>query len=186
MDNDLGGNSIFICKKCGHIHYASSGSLEEKCPNDFSSMEKIDYNLHEYIYWSTPHYYIDGIYGQEERNPNQAEAEALAFNNWFFDNYILPFGEFDPSTPEGASRLYDLGRISEEEYNQRAGYKYARMARESQRIEEAKNVPKCPTCGSTKVHRITALNRGASVAMWGLFSGKIGKNYECENCKARW
>ena len=51
---------------------------------------------------------------------------------------------------------------------------------------EPKPVPKCPTCGSTDVHRISALNRGASVAMWGLFSGKIGKNYECENCKARW
>ena len=51
---------------------------------------------------------------------------------------------------------------------------------------EPKPVPKCPTCGSTDVHRISTLNRGASVAMWGLFSGKIGKNYECENCKARW
>lgn len=48
------------------------------------------------------------------------------------------------------------------------------------------NVPKCPTCGSTNVRHISALNRAASVGIFGIFSGKIGKNYECLNCKAKW
>ncbi len=49
-----------------------------------------------------------------------------------------------------------------------------------------KNVPKCPTCGSTNIKRITTLNRAVSVGTLGLLSGKIGKNYECLNCKAKW
>ncbi len=48
------------------------------------------------------------------------------------------------------------------------------------------NIPKCPTCGSTNIKRISALNRAVSIGMLGVFSGKIGKNYECLNCKAKW
>lgn len=48
------------------------------------------------------------------------------------------------------------------------------------------NKPKCPTCGSTNVKHISTLNRAVSIGVFGLFSSKIGKNYECLNCKAKW
>ena len=48
------------------------------------------------------------------------------------------------------------------------------------------NIPKCPTCGSTNVRHISTLNRAVSIGVFGLFSSKIGKNYECLNCKAKW
>lgn len=51
---------------------------------------------------------------------------------------------------------------------------------------QQKNVPKCPTCGSTNIKRITTLNRAVSIGTLGLLSGKIGKNYECLDCKAKW
>ena len=46
------------------------------------------------------------------------------------------------------------------------------------------NIPKCPICGSTDLKKLTALDRGASAFMWGLGSNKIGKTYQCKNCKA--
>lgn len=48
------------------------------------------------------------------------------------------------------------------------------------------NIPKCPTCGSTNIKRISTANRAVSIGLFGLLSGKIGKNYECRNCKAKW
>lgn len=62
------------------------------------------------------------------------------------------------------------------------------FAREVGFVEQPtpKNVPKCPTCGSTNVRRISTLDRAVSVGILGIFSGKIGKNYECLNCKAKW
>ena len=48
------------------------------------------------------------------------------------------------------------------------------------------NIPTCPTCGSTNVRHITTKNRAVSIGVFGLFSSKIGKNYECLNCKAKW
>ena len=52
--------------------------------------------------------------------------------------------------------------------------------------EKQSNTPKCPTCGSTNVKHISTLNRAVSIGVFGLFSSKIGKNYECLNCKAKW
>ena len=52
--------------------------------------------------------------------------------------------------------------------------------------EQNDNKPKCPTCGSTNIRKISTLNRAVSIGTLGLLSGKIGKNYECLNCKAKW
>ena len=48
------------------------------------------------------------------------------------------------------------------------------------------NIPTCPTCGSTNVRPISTLNRAVSIGVFGLFSSKIGKNYECLDCKSKW
>ena len=48
------------------------------------------------------------------------------------------------------------------------------------------NIPKCPTCGSTKVHPISAGKKAIGFAMVGIFSKNFGKSYECDDCKYRW
>lgn len=45
---------------------------------------------------------------------------------------------------------------------------------------------KCPICGSDTVEKITTMDRSVSVAMVGLASGKIGKQYKCKKCKHMW
>lgn len=45
---------------------------------------------------------------------------------------------------------------------------------------------KCPECGSKNVLKISTINRATSVAMVGVASSKIGKQYECKNCKHKW
>ena len=55
-----------------------------------------------------------------------------------------------------------------------------------EKVQREQNIPKCPTCGSTNVKHISTLNRAVSIGVFGLFSSKIGKNYECLNCKAKW
>lgn len=48
------------------------------------------------------------------------------------------------------------------------------------------NVPKCPTCGSTKIRKISGTKRAASILSFGILSNNIGKTYECLNCKYKW
>lgn len=49
-----------------------------------------------------------------------------------------------------------------------------------------KHIPKCPTCQSTNIQKINGLERGVSVAAWGLFSKKINKSFKCKNCGYTW
>lgn len=51
---------------------------------------------------------------------------------------------------------------------------------------EKQNQPHCPHCHSTNIKSISVLNRGASIAMWGLFSKKLNKSFECMDCKYTW
>lgn len=51
---------------------------------------------------------------------------------------------------------------------------------------QALSHPKCPNCGSTNTKQISNVNRAASVAMWGLASSKIGKQYQCNRCNHKW
>ena len=48
------------------------------------------------------------------------------------------------------------------------------------------NIPRCPTRHSTKIKKIGAFERMASVGFWGPFSKKINKTFKCENCGYTW
>ena len=50
--------------------------------------------------------------------------------------------------------------------------------------DKDQHIPKCPICGSTNLKKLSALDRGTSVFMLGLGSNKIGKTYQCKNCKS--
>lgn len=52
--------------------------------------------------------------------------------------------------------------------------------------QQAIKHPKCPNCGSNNTQRISTANRATSIAMTGLASSKIGKQYECKKCKHKW
>lgn len=59
------------------------------------------------------------------------------------------------------------------------------IAEKQEKERLANNVP-CPVCKSRDTYRISTLNRATSVAVFGLASGKIGKQYKCNNCGHLW
>ena len=48
--------------------------------------------------------------------------------------------------------------------------------------QEWLNKPKCPTCNSTNIKKISGLSKAGSVAMFGIFSQKVKKQWHCNNC----
>ena len=42
----------------------------------------------------------------------------------------------------------------------------------------------CPYCGSSDTKKITAVGRMASFSVFGIFSGKLGKQWHCNKCKS--
>ena len=59
---------------------------------------------------------------------------------------------------------------------------------EKQSKEKSKqtNIPKCPTCGSTNIKKISGTKRYVSTGLFGLGSSNVGKTMECKNCHYKW
>ena len=48
------------------------------------------------------------------------------------------------------------------------------------------NIPKCPICSSTKIHKISMTNKAASALAFGLLAtGHVSKTYKCDICGAK-
>lgn len=60
--------------------------------------------------------------------------------------------------------------------------KYHPTIQESQE----QNIPKCPTCGSTNIKKISAGSRWLSTGLFGISSSKMGKSMECRHCGYKW
>lgn len=47
-------------------------------------------------------------------------------------------------------------------------------------------VPHCPTCNSTNIKKISTMSKVSSVAIWGVLSRKIHKQWHCNSCGSEW
>lgn len=49
-----------------------------------------------------------------------------------------------------------------------------------------KNMPKCPTCGSLNVEKISTSKKIFGGVIFGLFSSDVRNTMHCKNCGAKW
>lgn len=52
--------------------------------------------------------------------------------------------------------------------------------------QEWQNKPKCPTCNSTNLKKISATSKVVNTAVFGLFGTKRHKTFHCNNCGYEW
>lgn len=48
------------------------------------------------------------------------------------------------------------------------------------------HTPKCPTCGSTNIKKVSLFRKNVSINTFGLASGSMGKTFVCKNCGYKW
>lgn len=53
-------------------------------------------------------------------------------------------------------------------------------------VEKMKNKPKCITCGSTNIKKISTSAKVAGAVAFGLFSKTAKSQFKCENCGCKW
>lgn len=53
------------------------------------------------------------------------------------------------------------------------------------RIEQS-NVPKCPTCQSANIKKISITSKAMNTAFFGLYGTKRHKTFQCNNCGYEW
>ncbi len=53
-------------------------------------------------------------------------------------------------------------------------------------VRTTENIPKCPTCSSTNIRKLSATSKLVDVAVWGVLSRKAHKQWHCDNCGSEW
>lgn len=48
------------------------------------------------------------------------------------------------------------------------------------------NIPKCPTCGSTNIEKISATKKITGEFLFGIFNSDVRKTFHCKNCNYKW
>lgn len=97
------------------------------------------------------------------------------------DYKILTSISNDVDFIESMIRLHDSDPI---EYQLKLSQFKANLS-QTKAVEE-NSVPKCPTCNSTKLSKISSLSKASSVVMFGLLSQKVKKTWHCDNCGYEW
>ncbi len=64
----------------------------------------------------------------------------------------------------------------------RRAEEYARGSEES----SARYIPKCPTCQSPDIKKISTMEKAESVFWFGMLSRKARKQWHCNNCGSEW
>lgn len=55
-----------------------------------------------------------------------------------------------------------------------------------QRLQQAQNQPKCPTCGSTNIEKISTGKKISGSILFGIFSSDVRNTMHCKDCGAKW
>lgn len=120
-------------------------------------------------------YLIDGYQGC---NGNMIDTGMI------FDEYlVISKISQDNSFLEAMIELKQKDII---EFNLKMSQFKAQLAQEQSSKIQTSNKPKCPTCNSTNLKRISTTSKVASVALWGIFSQKAKKTWHCSKCGYEW
>lgn len=55
-----------------------------------------------------------------------------------------------------------------------------------EKLQKQQNIPKCPTCGSTDIKKLSTTSKVLGVGLLGLASKTVGKTYKCNKCGCYW
>lgn len=175
------------CLKCGKIYAESYDEYENQTcfgcgfqlieDNDIteeqflklSESEKDAYELKVYNICKQSEFFDENKYNKRREQ----------MYNWYstfrFDKYEQLTGE--KAWTKGNKLYHDM---KARERVDRAMAKYAGTTTNSS------NTPKCPTCSSTNLKKITATSKAINTIAFGLLGTKRNKTFHCNQCGYEW
>lgn len=105
----------------------------------------------------------------EYRGPVDLKADLV---DEFYEKVVKSSPAFDQSCWDRG--LERVKRATEENY--------ARMSAEKQQA----NVPRCPTCSSTNLRKVSTTSKVVNTALFGIFGTKRHKTFHCNSCGYEW
>ena len=165
-------DELLFCNNCGKVRMSSVNKIGDKCLTCETGTfigTGIDYDM---VYAEVIEEYKKAHNGDY---PSLKTTDEMLREKYFY-------GKLDGSSNSAAvgKREYSESPEGIEEQNQ--------QTRKWMRSQQNGNVgvPKCPTCGSTNIRKISTGERMVSVGILGLFSKKINKSFKCNKCGYTW
>lgn len=94
--------------------------------------------------------------------------------------------EVSDSDRQFLEAMIDLKKKDPIEYQLKMSqFKANLRQQESSKVKED-NTPKCPTCGSTNIEKISLGKKAVGGALFGIFSSNVRKSMHCKNCGYKW
>ena len=156
-----------ICKKCGYMDVDWNNSKFPIC--------KIC--KHDNLMKIPGEEYTDLVAKYHSENPSgTAEDWNDEAEEYYREKYVYHNNS-------------DFSKIA---YNEMLDYKRKELAdalayaAEIDRAAAGHPTITCPTCGSTNTEKISALSKGVSVGLFGIFSQKVKHQFRCKTCGYEW
>lgn len=121
-------------------------------------------------------------YDTKELSPDAEFRAYCTRMNKVRERYIYQLPTYDSKYTKAVTELER--KQYEEILKYRAEYKVQEDA-ECRAREEATR-PRCPTCTSTDIRRISGLSKAVSVGLVGIFSQKVRRQFHCNHCGYEW
>lgn len=82
--------------------------------------------------------------------------------------------------------VYPSEHFSKKAYNDMLKYAEEKKKRIQEEYDRIFHTPKCPTCGSTDLRKVSVGAKAVSVGLFGIFSQKVKKTWHCNSCGYEW
>lgn len=164
---------LLFCNKCGNVSSSDNNEIGDRCWSC---------NVGKFIGTGidNPKSYAEVIEEYKKTHngdyPSVKESDEMLREKYFY-------GKLDSDVTKAATteRKYWESPEGVEEQNRITDRWYAK-----QNAQKFSTGPKCPTCGSTNIRKISTGERMVSVGILGLFSKKINKSFKCNSCGYTW
>lgn len=164
---------VMYCEKCGHVGYIL---FNKKCKNCGIKMkllpEELKYKYHIFVEdWSQISY--EEMFARKE---NFVMGELK-------DNPLFSVEDYQKQVQKKIELNQRLNEYEKRKMLEQQAKNLAQMQKEK---EKQNCIPKCPTCGSTNVEKISISKKAVGGAMYGVLSSDIRNTMHCKNCGAKW
>lgn len=158
---------VRYCPKCGNMEFSFQGSMNggDKC------------RVCDHIMLIPPEDYVLTLCGEYRDGISLVNGLTFKENEKrFIEEVIKPNPEFDPKL---YARKDDI--IEQQENERLAVYRDVRWWE-----NKSSNTPKCPTCGSTNIQKISVTSKAVGASLFGIFSKTARSQFKCRNCGYKW
>lgn len=155
---------IWYCPICGMDNQLYSNTKCEWCDNSITMVK----SKHSHTYYTEK---AKNVYSKELYNLTDEEKHSILIDEEACHNPL-----FNRKLAEKSFKKW---------------HKQAKQANDQyfEKINQAKgieNIPKCPTCQSTNIKKISTASKVVGGAFFGLFSKNVRSQFECVNCGYKW